>query len=50
VITGYMKINLFLNQNFNNQIDEYYVLISKYDELIFSNYDDLNILLETKNN
>jgi phage anti-repressor protein len=35
---------------FNNQIDEYYELISNYDELIFSNYDDLNILLETKNN
>ena len=34
---------------FNSSIDTYYNLISNCDELIFSNYDDINSCIETNN-
>ena len=32
---------------FNGKLDDYIDIISKYNELIFSNYDDYNIEIET---
>jgi hypothetical protein len=34
---------------FNKSLDKYYNLISKYDQLIFSNYDNLDATLKTSN-
>lgn len=36
--------------DFNNTLDKFYNLISNYNELIFSDYDNLDILLETDKN
>ena len=35
--------------NFNDNLDDYIDIISKYNELIFSNYDDYNITIKTNN-
>ena len=35
--------------NFNDKLDIYQGIISKYNELIFSNYDDFNIMIKTNN-
>ena len=34
---------------FNGKLDDYIDIISKYNELIFSNYDDCNITIKTNN-
>ena len=34
---------------FNDKLDNYLDIISKYNELIFSNYDDYNITIKTNN-
>ena len=34
---------------FNDKLDNYIDIISKYNELIFSNYDDCNIIIKTNN-
>jgi hypothetical protein len=34
---------------FNEPIDKYYDLISNYNTLIFSNYNDVNICIKTNN-
>jgi hypothetical protein len=38
---------LIFKPNFNSKLDDYYEIIKKYNELIFSNYMDLEILLKT---
>ncbi len=35
--------------NFNKPIDEYVEIIKNYNKLIFSNYDDLELYIETNN-
>ena len=35
--------------NFNDKLDNYFDIISKYNELIFSNYDNYNITIKTNN-
>ena len=35
--------------SFNSPLDKYIGIIGKYNQLIFSNYDDLKITLETNN-
>src|SRR3989338_6154296 len=35
--------------NFKDKLDDYIDIISKYNELIFSNYDDYNIIFKTNN-
>ena len=35
--------------NFNNKLDNYLDIISKYNELIFSNYNDCSITIKTNN-
>ena len=35
--------------NFKDKLDDYIDIISKYNELIFSNYDDYNITIKTNN-
>ena len=40
---------IIFKPNFNNKPDIYQGIISKYNELIFSNYDDYNITIKTNN-
>jgi hypothetical protein len=40
---------IIFKPEFNKPLDEFYELISKYNELIFSDYNDLNTLLKTIN-
>src|SRR3990167_8404383 len=40
---------IIFKPNFNNKLDNYLDIISKYNELIFSNYDDYNITIKTNN-
>ena len=40
---------LIFKPKFNESIEKYYDLISNYDTLIFSNYNDVNICIETNN-
>ena len=40
---------IIFKPNFNNKLDNYLDIISKCDELIFSNYDDYNITIKTNN-
>ena len=40
---------IIFKHEFNKSIDSYIGLINKYDELVFSNYDDVRITLETNN-
>ena len=40
---------IIFKPNFNDKIDIYQGIISKYNELIFSNYDDYNITIKTNN-
>lgn len=35
--------------DFNSSIDIYFHLISNHDELIFSDYDDINVCVKTNN-
>ena len=43
------KNKIIFKPNFNDKLDNYIDIISNYDELIFSNYDDFNITIETNN-
>ena len=38
---------IIFKPEFNDKLDNYLDIISKYNELIFSNYDDYNIEIET---
>ena len=40
---------IIFKPNFNDKLDNYFDIISKYNELIFSNYDDYNIIFKTNN-
>ena len=40
---------IIFKPNFNNKLDDYIDIISKYNELIFSNYDNYNITIKTNN-
>src|SRR3990167_5408839 len=40
---------IIFKPKFNAKLDNYFDIISKYNELIFSNYDDYNIIIETNN-
>src|SRR3990167_3701518 len=43
------KNKIIFKPEFNDKLDDYINIISEYDELIFSNYDDYNITIETNN-
>ena len=43
------KNKIIFKPEFNNNPDTYLDIISKYNELIFSNYDDFNIMIKTNN-
>ena len=43
------KNKIIFKPNFNDKLDNYFDIISKYNELIFSNYDDYNITIKTNN-
>src|SRR3990167_10304600 len=43
------KNKIIFKPNFNDKLDNYFNIISNYDELIFSNYDNYNIAIETNN-
>src|SRR3990167_7270854 len=40
---------IIFKPHFNNKLDNYLDIISKCNELIFSNYDDYNITIKTNN-
>ena len=40
---------IIFKPKFNAKLDNYFDIISKYNELIFSNYDDYNITIKTNN-
>src|SRR3990167_8635405 len=40
---------IIFKPEFNNKLDDYVNIISKYNELIFSNYDNYNITIKTNN-
>ena len=40
---------IIFKPNFNNKLDNYINIITKYNELIFSDYDDYNITIKTNN-
>ena len=40
---------IIFKSNFNDKLDNYLNIISKCDELIFSNYDDFTITIKTNN-
>ena len=40
---------IIFKPNFSNKLDTYLDIISKYNELIFSNYNDYNITIKTNN-
>ena len=41
---------IIFKPKFNNKLDDYLDIIRKYNELIFSNYNDYNIEIETNGN
>ena len=41
---------LIFKPNFNEELTNYYDIINKYKKVIFSNYDDPLIAIETNNN
>ena len=41
--------NTLVFKPFNKPLDDYINIISKYDKLIFSNYRDIDICIETNN-
>ena len=43
------KNKIFFKPNFNDKLDNYIDIISKYNELIFSNYNDCSITIKTNN-
>ena len=40
---------IIFKPEFNDKLDNYFDIISKYNELIFSNYDNYNITIKTNN-
>src|SRR3990167_4952596 len=40
---------IIFKPNFSNKLDTYFDIIYKYNELIFSNYNDYNITIKTNN-
>src|SRR3990167_5182951 len=40
---------IIFKQNFNDKLDDYIDIISKHNELIFSDYDDYTITIKTNN-
>ena len=43
------KNKVIFKPNFNDKLDDYIDIISKHNELIFSNYDDFTITIKTNN-
>src|SRR3990167_1116873 len=40
---------IIFKPDFNTKLDDYFDIITKYNELIFSNYDDCDITIKTNN-
>ena len=40
---------IIFKPNFNEKLSNYIKIISKYNELMFSNYDNVEIIFKTKN-
>ena len=43
------KNKIFFKPNFNDKLDNYLDIITNYNEIIFSNYDNYNISIKTNN-